>query len=134
MTALDQPAAQLRRWAETRLNAKIRLTPLPVGGGHRRYFRLEGQSLLALQGPDQAENLAWLRIGRHLWFEGLPLPRIQDYDIENGFFLLDDLGDLHLADSTEPGRYYPLAVELLARLHRQGLEGFSPDWCYQTRV
>lgn len=125
---------RLATWAAWVLGDQVELAPLSGDGGNRRYYRVMGRDLMALHGLDQAENLAWLRIGRHLWYKGLALPRIHDYNLGHGFFLLDDLGDVHLADSSDHRALYPETVELLARFHRQGLEGFNPDWCHQTRA
>ena len=122
--------ARVRRWAERVLEAGLTPRPLCGDGGRRRYFRLEGTGRLILAGPDSAENLAWLRIGRHLWFKSLPLPRIQAYDLNQGFFLLEDLGDELLA--ARPGEdLFFQAVELAARLHAEGREGFDSGWCHQ---
>jgi aminoglycoside/choline kinase family phosphotransferase len=90
--------------------------------------------LAVLHGPDRRENLAWLIIGRHLWFKGLPLPRLRGHDLERGFFLLDDLGDERLEDSPDRVDRLPRAVANLARFHREGLQGFNPAWAFQTRA
>ena len=121
-------------WAGTILNEKVEAEPLAGDGGGRRYFRLRGRELVVLSGPDPAENLAWLRIGRHLWFQGLPLPRIYDYDLDRGFFLLEDLGDERLADPPDKTDHYPEAARLLARFHLKGAEGFNPAWGHQTKA
>lgn len=127
-------AARFVNWAAKASGGEVRLLPLAGDGGARRYFRLRDRGLVALHGPDPAENLAWLRLGRHLWFKGFPLPRIHDYDLEQGFFLLEDLGDRHLADPPADADQYRQAVAVLARLHREGREGLNPEWCYQTRA
>ncbi|MDR1044635.1 MAG: phosphotransferase [Candidatus Adiutrix sp.] len=121
-------------WAGARLGRRVELEILPGDGGLRQYFRLPGDGLLLLAGGDPAENLAWLRIGRHLWFKGLALPRIYDYDPGRGFFLLEDLGDERLADPPDHSADYFQAVEVLAGLHRRGLADFNPAWCFQTRA
>jgi len=110
------------------------LIPLVGDSGGRRYWRLPGCGLLVLYGSDPVENLAWLRIGRHLWFKGLPLPRLYDYDLQSGFFLLSDLGDRRLDREPRPLDYYPAAVEILARFHREGQVGFNPAWGHQSLI
>lgn len=124
--------AALERWAGKVLGEKVGAEPLSGDGGGRRYYRLHDTGLLVLAGPDPAENLAWLRIGRHLWFKGLPLPRIVDHDLSAGLFLLEDLGDRLLAGLDDDDLYYQ-AVELAARIHTEGPAGFEPLWCHQTR-
>jgi aminoglycoside/choline kinase family phosphotransferase len=110
------------------------MLPLAGDGGERRYFRLPDPGLVVLHGPDRRENLAWLRIGRHLWFKGLPLPRVRASNLERGFFLLDDLGDGRLQERPDRLGHLPRAVANLARFHREGLAGFNPAWAFQTRT
>ena len=129
MTGKREPALT---WAEKLLGESFQAEALAVDGGLRRYFRLQGRGLVVLRGPDPAENLAWLRIGRHLWFQGLPLPRIHDYDLDRGFFLLEDLGEARLADPPDKTACYPEAARALARFHIKGAEGFNPAWGHQT--
>ena len=125
--------AVLTRWAERHTGAGAGRQPelLAGDGGRRQYYRL-GNGRLVLSGPDAAENLAWLRIGRHLWSKGLALPRITVYDSGLGLFQLEDLGDRLLAFNPSEDLYFQ-AVELLARLHQKGLDGFDFRWCFQTR-
>jgi aminoglycoside/choline kinase family phosphotransferase len=124
----------LGAWLKDILGARPDLSPLAGDGGSRRYYRLTGRGLLALHGPDRRENLAWLRIGRHLWFKGLPLPRFRAHDLERGFFLLDDLGDGRLDKRPDRLDLLPRAVANLARFHREGLSGFNPAWAFQTKT
>ncbi|MDR1921197.1 MAG: phosphotransferase [Candidatus Adiutrix sp.] len=136
MTKADETTrADLAAWAGARLGGQVELSPLAGDGGDRRYFRLEGRGLLALHGPDPRENLAWLTIGRHLWFKGLSLPRIYEHNPGRGFFLLEDLGPRRLAEEPPAGRrgLYLQAAELLARFHALALDGFSPAWSFQSR-
>lgn len=131
---MTRPAADLAAWVEARTGRPARLQPLAGDGGARCYFRVADEGLLALHGPNPAENLAWLRLGRHLWYKDLPLPRIHAHDLERGFFLLEDLGDERLADSPAHAPRYAEAVDLLARIHDEGLRGFNTGWCFQTRA
>lgn len=115
------------------LGHPVKLTALAGDGGDRLYFRLEGEKLVLLYGPNSIENMAWLRIGRHLWFKGLPVPRIHHYHLGQGWFILDDLGDRHLAYEPDSSDGYFLAAKLLAKLHQDGLDGFNPAWSHQSR-
>ncbi len=124
----------LKAWAARVAGGAEAIIALAGDGGNRVYYRLPGQGRLVLQGPNPEENLAWLRIGRHLWFRGFPLPRIYEADLERGFFLLEDLGDQSLAGPPDRSSFYPQAVEVLARFHHSALEGFNRAWAYQTRT
>ena len=134
LPAADQTDTGLALWTETELGGPVTLAPLAGDGGSRRYYRVQGAGLAVLYGPDQAENRAWFHIGRHLAAKGLPLPKITGADLETGFFLLDDLGDRHLADGGAGRTAYFEAVRILARLHQTGADGFDPAWCHQTQV
>ncbi|SMC24017.1 hypothetical protein SAMN02746041_01912 [Desulfacinum hydrothermale DSM 13146] len=122
-----------------------RVEPLAGDGSDRRFYRvhLNGRSLIALisqrSGADLDEvDSMWL-IGRHLASKGLPVARILAARLDDGVFLLEDLGRVHLHDmarrfasSARIQGLYRKAVELLARLHRTAPDGFSSEWCFDT--
>lgn len=82
------------------------------------------------------ENLAYLMIGNHLFKKGLPVPRIFRFDLANGWFILEDMGDQHLQEETTLHQdripIYEKVLEALFRLQIEGSKGFNPEWCYQT--
>jgi hypothetical protein len=84
------------------------------------------------------ENLAYLKIGEHLSEKGLPLPRIYRHDLDQGWFLEEDLGDTKLQDvaSGQKDRcaLYEKVAEILIRLQIQGSQGFNPAWTCQTKT
>lgn len=143
MTSLNIDSAQGRAlafWAAEFLGRPARLIPLAGDAGGRCYFRLESQALLAMYGPDRAENRAWLHIGRHLKGLGLPLPEIRAFQPERGFFLIEDLGDGHLAAALNSGpreaayEAYRQTIRLMADLHKRGAKSFQSGWCHQEPV
>jgi len=114
-------------------------------GSDRRFFRLPGEPSLVLlhhpQPPGQAvtENDSYFLIGRHLRARGVPVPEIHDYCREEGWMLLEDVGDLSLAQAVaEAGSevevlaWYHQALEILRRQQLAGKMGFNPDWCFDT--
>lgn len=84
------------------------------------------------------ENLAYLRIGRHLTGKGLPLPRIYTSRLDAGWFLMEDFGSVRLQDAAASVQdrisMYEQVVPILLRLQIQGSEGFSPSWTCQTET
>jgi N-acetylmuramate 1-kinase len=82
------------------------------------------------------ENSAYLMIGRHLSKKGLPVPEIYHYDLDNGWFILEDMGDVKLQDEIKQRCDSRLllenVVELLLRQQTRGAEGFKRGWCCQT--
>lgn len=108
---------------------------------HRRYDRLtapqDGATAVLMDAPpEKGEDVRpFIRIAGHLAKLGLSPPRIIAEDAENGFLLLEDLGD-DLFARVIPARpeieetLYAAATDLLAQLHRHplpdGLATYSP--------
>jgi len=135
-----------RSWVEEILGGEVAWQALAGDGSDKLFFRVRGRdrSLVAVDGsrlePErQAENLALFKIGRHLAGRGLPVPAIEAARPEKGFFLLEDLGDLLLAQrAPRLGRgarsdLYRAVLKTLLEMQLQGRVGFDPAWCSQTR-
>ncbi|WP_325435377.1 aminoglycoside phosphotransferase family protein [Pseudomonas nitroreducens] len=101
------------------------LTALPADASARRYFRVDGKSLLLMDSPPGAEPLApYLRVAQLLRDCGLSAPNVLAADRELGLALIEDFGDatytrLFAAGHSET-ELYRLAVDALVRLHRAG--------------
>jgi len=119
---------------------------IAADGSDRRFFRLQrGQaSCICLYHPRPpgtpvTENDSYDLIGRHLRQQGLPVPKIYTYCREEGWFLLEDLGDTSLheaalrqADRSSILALYRQAVGLLVDLQQAGTRGFDHEWCFDT--
>ena len=74
--------------------------------------------------PPQEDVRPFVRIGRHLIGLGLSAPAIHAVDEDNGFLLLEDLGDdtfaRVLAAGGEEAEVYARATDVLVVLHRAG--------------
>ncbi|OGP75287.1 MAG: hypothetical protein A2Y80_04570 [Deltaproteobacteria bacterium RBG_13_58_19] len=116
-------------------------------GSDRRFYRLAGDpSLILLYQPHPPgrgvnENDSYFSLGRHLRTQGVPVPEIYAYSREEGWLLLEDLGDLSLevviknASGEEAIRgWYNQALAVLVRMQLKGREGFDPSWCFDTPV
>ena len=123
------------------------LAALAGDGSDRPFFRFvaAGRALVAafpsptLPKAREEAEAAW-RIGRHLARAGVPVPEPLAQDPASGLILFADLGDfllLHvLAREGKSERAFALyqeAVEILARLQILAVDGFSDDWCWDTR-
>lgn len=113
--------------------APIEAVTLPIDGSSRAYYRLRRSdrpdSRVLMIGPDRDENLRSLVLGRGLWFKRFPVPRIYAHNLDLGFILLEDLGDLRLDRlflenglSPQLLSCYQKAVTILANLHEGALE------------
>lgn len=96
--------------------APMRWQPLPGDAGQRRYYRLicNNARFIAVYSPPATEpNASFVGIGEFLLQHGLWVPRFLAKNMQQGFFLLDDLGsDLYLQHLNE---------ERVENLYAQGL-------------
>ncbi len=119
--------------------------PLAGDGSDRAFFRLPGSPTKVLlwhpyaPGREVNENDSYYKIGSHLRAKGVPVPEIYHYCREEGWMLLEDLGDMSLEASlksqqagTQMRFWYRQALEILVDMQVRGLEGFSPAWCFDT--
>jgi len=120
--------------------------PLRGDGSKRLFWRIfpgdAGTSLVAMANPPadlrtKRENFSYLMIGSHLHGKGIPVPKIFRFDLDKGWFLMEDLGITNLQDkassSEDPLPIYKKVVEELFRLQTEGAKGFNPAWCCQTQ-
>ena len=92
----------------------------------RRYFRLqEGwrRAILMDAPPDKEQTAPFVTIARHLTAMDLSAPDVQAWDRDNGFVILEDLGDdtftRMLAQGGDEATLYAHALEALIALHRR---------------
>ena len=125
----DHRLAQLARWLG-RLGGfdTDSLRTASADASFRRYFRLsraDGSSWIAMDAPPGKEDLAtYLKVSALLESCGVHVPRVLVSDVDEGFALLEDLGDTHmltaLGQGADAGRLYGEALDELARLQLQG--------------
>lgn len=106
-------------------NSPFNLTPLAGDASFRRYFRLhqDTTTLVVMDAPPGKEGLlAFVQIARALDDTGVRTPKIIAFDLEQGFALLEDLGDALLLDCVinispeQAEKYYPLALDSLHKI------------------
>ncbi|MEO0486757.1 MAG: phosphotransferase [Pseudomonadota bacterium] len=114
---LDQAAAFLARAG----HSGAALAPLAGDASRRRYFRVTGAVLMDAP-PELGEDVRpFIRIAEWLRNQGLSAPVIYAEDPDQGFLLIEDLGDAVFARvvARAPGQEAPLyraAVDVLAHL------------------
>ncbi|HOP48374.1 MAG TPA: phosphotransferase [Desulfobacteraceae bacterium] len=83
------------------------------------------------------ENYAYVMIGKHLWENDIPVPEIYDYNLEQGFVIMEDIGDISLekyvSSHKDPIPIYRKVLESLFLLQMDGSKGFDTSWCFQTK-
>lgn len=118
------------------------VAPLAGDASNRRYLRLRhpmtGETAVLMDAPpEKGEDVRpFIEIATYLTGLGLSAPRILAQDPQQGFLILEDLGDALFARviPQSPEREEPLyaaATDLLAELHRHappaGLKHYSPS-------
>ena len=91
--------------------ARVQL--LKGAASNRRYYRLyhspapDSASVIGVIGENAKENHAFLSLGRHMFAEGLPVPRILASSPDEMRYLQQDLGNVSLYDLVEEARRSP---------------------------
>ncbi|MBA3813598.1 MAG: phosphotransferase [Alphaproteobacteria bacterium] len=102
--------------------AGVPLSPLPADCSKRRYFRLP--SMLLMDAPPSHESTVSFQVmADFLRDAGLTVPCIYASDHENGFLLVEDLGELTFRKAIERGlsetMLYGEVIQSLIHLHQK---------------
>ncbi len=98
------------------------IVPLTGDGSARRFFRVKtsGECLILVwpQPGDfgKKEARSYYRLGLFFRSHGLPVPEILAFREPEGVLLLEDLGDLRLAEYPRKNLLYPQAIRILVHL------------------
>jgi len=125
-------------------NKEFNWKRLAGDGSKRIFYRLSNNkgSFIIMTNPPierhaEKENTSYLRIGQHLFSKGVPVACIYRYDLDHGWFIMEDLGQKDLQEiaisSNNPISIYKRVIELLIKIQFAGREDFNPEWCYQTK-
>jgi N-acetylmuramate 1-kinase len=125
---------------------RIPIHCLKGDGSDRKVYRLKigPKTVILVDHPGgrkgtPSENDSFFYIGRHLASQGIHTPAIKDFDQRLGVFLLEDFGEVTLADWINNNNTYLISAykEILRHLIRiqvDGSRGFDPGQCYDTPV
>jgi NDP-sugar pyrophosphorylase family protein len=125
---------------------RIKKKKLKGDGSARQWYRLQTERhslIMADHGIREnrpiSEVDAFVHIGQHLYRQGVPVPKIYDYDTFCGLVFLEDLGDISLQQAarlTENSEslinLYKSVIDQLIKLSQRGGDQFDPAWTYQT--
>ena len=125
--ASSSELADLAAWATARLAPRSSMAPLQLvslagDASSRRYFRTEvsGQPYVVAHAPPATEkNEAFLEVRRQLAVAGIRVPEVIAADLDQGYLLLEDLGDSLLLPELSAQNvdgYYHRASEILLKL------------------
>ncbi len=110
--------------------------PLAGDASNRRYERLtadNGKTVVLMDAPpEKGEDVCpFIRIAEYLRAQGLSAPEILAQDVENGFLLLEDLGDdlfarVVLQKPALEMELYKAATDALVSLHQAPMPDLEP--------
>lgn len=91
-----------------------------------------------------AEAESYVRIGKHLYKNGMSVPQIYEFDPTTGTVIMEDCGDIHLqtlalqyikVDNTQLIQaIYEKVIDLLITMQFEGIKGFQSTWCFDTPI
>ncbi|TEU22048.1 MAG: hypothetical protein E3I13_02740 [Gammaproteobacteria bacterium] len=88
----------------------------------RRYFRVErdNTSFIAMDAPPSKENCEpFIRIAKHLISGGVHAPKIIEANLDQGFLLLEDLGNQTFLSTQQKSfdtQHYKTAIDVLINI------------------
>lgn len=122
---MDNREAQLTAWLEQQFGSPgLELEPVAGDASFRRYFRIrsEGEPRIVMDAPPEHEDCKpFLAIARQWHKAGIHVPAIQRASLDDGFLVLEDLGDELYLDALTPAnadRLYGDALDTLLRLQQ----------------
>ena len=126
----------LRHWLQNDLQLHVEdLQPASSDASFRRYFRVflpNGLTRIAMDAPPpQEDTRPFVRIAAQLRDLGLNAPVVHAAESEQGFLLLDDLGQqayLSCLDADSVGHLYGDAMQALLQLQRCQDDGSLPRY------
>lgn len=151
----DRAAARLD-WTRAILNDdSLTLESASADASFRSYWRThhQGQSWIVMDSPPALEDpRPWLWLGTQLAAAGLHVPEVRTYDLQQGFLLIEDLGNrLYLSElrNDSADALYGAAMDALLRMQErmdatdlprfdrtlvmQGLE-IMPEWFLERHL
>ncbi len=134
MPSVNDRATARLAWARSVLDdTSLTLEPTSADASFRSYWRTHhgGQSWILMDSPPAQEDPApWLAIGAHLAAAGLHVPAVHAHDLQQGFLLIEDLGDrlyLPALNDANVDALYGDAMEALLRMQRDvDVAGMQP--------
>jgi len=113
----------------------------PESGSNRQYYRLSGNNKTAIGviGENNEENIAFVNFTKHFRKQGLKVPAIFAENLEEGIYLLEDLGDLSLFSllknwekkvPAEIEDLYKMSLQELIKFQLIGHEGLDYSLCF----
>lgn len=115
---------RLKRWLFDAHELSEPLIAASEDASFRRYFRItqQGQNYIVMDAPPaQNKNKEFISLAKNLKDAGINTPTIVAADLNNGFILMEDLGNAQYLESLNPqtaDSLYSAAIVTLAKMQR----------------
>ncbi|QOR61012.1 aminoglycoside phosphotransferase family protein [Sulfurovum sp. ST-21] len=121
----------LEEWLE-RYGIEAELKPLTGDASLRKYYRIEESfhSGIIMDASAQPESVKpFVDIGHRLYEAEVRTPKVNAFDLEQGFVFMEDMGDRHFYDVIEEEgiHYYPQAIDTIVKMQYTDTDGL-PDY------
>jgi aminoglycoside/choline kinase family phosphotransferase len=127
-------------------NQPIDRVKLKGDGSQRQWYRLKNRrgSLIMVDHGIRETRLtsevdSFVQLGKHLYRQGISVPKIHFYDTFCGLVFLEDLGDDHLQQAVKSKddpqatiKLYQSIIDQIILMSRRGAAKFDQTWTYQT--
>ena len=127
---MDSRLDQINVFLENNQIKQKKIKALNSDASFRRYFRVAGKILMDAN-PTVVNDLdAFINIDNLLINISLNAPKIYSIDKENGFLLLEDLGDnlfSKVLNANNEESLYKKAIDILIYLHNRNINQFSKN-------
>lgn len=126
---------QLQHWLNEIVGQIYQLQPLSGDASFRHYFRLQTDSrtMIVMDAPpDQEDCTPFVDVAKKLSAAHIHVPAIIASDLQQGFLLLSDLGNVQYlqhvssAEQQDVQQLYQSAMDVLIQLHQIDLQGLPP--------
>jgi len=133
---MDSRLAALEQWLRARFpDAPFALAPASEDASFRRYLRMtlrDGRTFIAMDAPPDKEDCRpFLRVAAEFAAAGVHVPKVRFQDLDQGFLLLEDLGDAtylaRLSAASAPA-LYASATDALVAIQRASRAGVLPEY------
>lgn len=130
----DRQVAAAHWAAQATKQKSVKLKPVSGDASFRRYFRFinEGCPFILMDAPPEKENSApFIDIASRLLEAGLRAPAILDFDLQQGFGLLEDFGDTlyrELINQQSVDSLFPELFEILNTMARDVSTDGLPEY------
>lgn len=131
-----QRLEQLHEWLRSCLgHERFTLSPASSDASFRRYFRIRQtgvDSLIAMDAPPEREDCGpFVHVAELFGAAGVNVPRVIERDLQRGFLLLTDLGDvtyLSALNESSADALYRDAISALVDIQRASRPGELPEY------